>query len=181
MIDRGNEEEWIEKAKHGDQTSFAHLFQLHYPFLYKYLLKTAMDGNLAEDLAQETMLKAYDQIKRYDGSSKFSSWLITIATRLFIDYLRKKQRERRWFRGESENMSRQFKWQLQHQGIEWTDVMEALAELGPELRIPLLLKHYYGYTYEEISHITGLKTGTVKSRVHTAAEKLRKELTNDGE
>lgn len=59
----------------------------------KYLIKITLHPQLAEDIAQDTMVKCIEKISLYNGSSKFSSWLITIATNLFIDQTRKQKRE----------------------------------------------------------------------------------------
>ena len=90
-----DELEIIKYAQQGDQDAFAKLFQIHYSFLYKYVLKMTLNQQTAEDLVQDTMLKGYDNIKQYNGQSKFSTWLITIATRLYLDQQRRKKRE--WF------------------------------------------------------------------------------------
>jgi RNA polymerase sigma-70 factor (ECF subfamily) len=67
----------------------------HYGMVFHYLLKVTMDRTLAEDLTQETMIRAIEKIGAYDDRFKFSTWLITMGTRLFLDQLRKSKRERR--------------------------------------------------------------------------------------
>lgn len=165
----------IADAKRGDRTALSLLLQRHYTFLVKYLIKATMQPTLAEDLAQETMLKAMEKIKLYNGQSRFSSWLITIGTRLYIDSLRKKKREIRW--QEQEQSLRKLKWQAAYGGAEWSDVLDALGGLSEELRLPIVLKHYYGYAYEEIAGMLDIPEGTVKSRVHNGIKSLRKELS----
>jgi RNA polymerase sigma-70 factor, ECF subfamily len=165
----------IEDAKRGDRTALSLLLQRHYTFLVKYLIKATMQPSLAEDLAQETMLKCMEKIKLYNGQSKFSSWLITIGTRLYIDSLRKKKREIRW--QEQEQALRKLKWQAEYGRGDWPDVLEALGGLSEELRLPIVLKHYYGYAYEEIAEILDIPQGTVKSRIHNGLKGLRKELS----
>lgn len=84
--------ELIRQAQQGDASALAGLLREHYNFLFKYLIKATMDPSLAEDLVQDTMVRAMEKIGNYNGTSAFSSWLITIATRLYID------RKRRWKR-----------------------------------------------------------------------------------
>ncbi|MEI0737713.1 sigma-70 family RNA polymerase sigma factor [Paenibacillus sp. JTLBN-2024] len=62
----------------------------------KYLVKMTMNPAMAEDLAQETMLRCIEKIHLYNGKSKFSSWLITLATRIYIDQMRRTRVEKHW-------------------------------------------------------------------------------------
>lgn len=173
----------IALAKRGNRTALADLLHRHYSFLYKYLLKLTMNPHAAEDLAQDTMLKAMEKIGLYQGQSKFSSWLITIATRLYIDSGRKQRRESGWQEQERRRQQslRGMRWQAASAGGDWPAALDALAALPDETRLPIVLKHYYGYSYEEIAAMTGTLAGTVKSRVHYGIASLRKELTNDEE
>ena len=175
-IDIEDEEHLIGRAQSGDEEAFVELFQIHYSFLYKYIIKMTFDPLIAEEILQETMLKCYLHIQKYDGSSKLTSWMITIATRIYIDYLRKKKRERWLFKKTKENYSDVLRWQMQHNGYEYDELMEIIQKLDANHRISLLLKHYYGFTYEEIAEMLGIKEGTVKSRVHKSILLVRKEL-----
>lgn len=169
----------ISKARRGDRAALSELLQTHYVFLVKYLIKITMQPQLAEDLAQETMLRCMEKIHLYNGQSKFSSWLITIATRQYIDSLRRKKREVLW--QEKERGLRKLRWQAACADSEWPEVLDALAELPESVRMPVVLKHYYGYAYEEIADMLGIPTGTVKSRIHNGLNTLRKELSGNGE
>lgn len=171
------ERDLIKKAKKGDAAALALLIQEHYSFVFKYLVKVTMDPRAAEDLTQDTMLKCMENIVRYDGSSAFSSWLITIATRLFIDKTRRRKREQQWL--EKEGNTRLIRWHFETNQEEWPELLELLSQLSEDQRIAILLKHYYGYSYEEIGVILNIPTGTVKSRVAYGLRELRKELDQD--
>lgn len=168
------EMELVQAAKRGDDQALAELFQTSYPFLLKYLLKLTFNLQNAEDVAQETFSKAMENLSRFKGTSKFSTWLISIATRVYLDQKRKQKRELSWLK--QEQSVRKLKWETQANNQAWDDVMEALGHLDDDLRIPILLKHYYGFSYEEIAKIIKIPEGTVKSRVHTGIKKVRKEL-----
>ncbi len=171
------ETDLIERAKRGDSKAFAFLFKEHYPFLVKYLIKVTMNSDLAEDLAQDTMIKCIEKIKLYNGKAKFSSWLISIATNQYIDTIRKNKRESNWKL--QEQSVRKMKWDFDSRNEDWNDVMSSLGRLTDEIRIPIVLKHYYGYTYEEIGKMLNIATGTVKSRIHNGIQVIRKELNSD--
>ncbi|QED47101.1 RNA polymerase sigma factor SigY [Cytobacillus dafuensis] len=164
----------IQSAKSGDKRAFATLFQHNYPFLVKYLIKVTLNPDLSEELAQETMARCIEKIHLYQYKSKFSSWLISIATNLYIDQQRRKKREKSW-QQEEENF-RKLKWQMESRNEEWNDALSALAKLANDVRIPIILKHYYGYSYDEIGEMMKLSPGTIKSRVHNGIMAVRKEL-----
>lgn len=174
-----DEKELIRQAKRGDRTALCQLIQRHYPFLVRYLMKVTLQPALAEDLAQETMLRCMEKIKLYNGQSRFSSWLMTIGTRLYIDYVRKRKREVRFM--EQEQALRKLKWQADHAGSRWPEALEALGSLSEHTRMPIVLKHYYGYSYEEIAEMMDVPQGTVKSRIHNGLSALRKELIRHDE
>ena len=171
------ERELIKRAKKGDHAAFALLFKENYPFLVKYLIKVTMNRHQAEELAQDTMAKCVEKIHQYNGKSKFSSWLMTIATNRYVDIQRKKKREKNWKQAEAS--VRKLKWEVQSRKEEWNEVLEALSTLNEETRLPIILKHYYGYSYEEIGQMVGVPLGTVKSRVHNGISRLREELKLD--
>ncbi|MEK5239749.1 RNA polymerase sigma factor SigY [Paenibacillus sp. FSL L8-0470] len=169
--------ERIKLAQQGDASALALLLREHYSFLYKYLIKVTMDPLLAEELAQDTMVRCMEKIRSYDGSSSFSSWLITIATRLYIDRKRRWKREAEWRRQEQGVLT--IRWRFESRNIEWSDLLDALSRIPSPQRIAVLLKHYYGYSYEEIGVILQVPSGTVKSRVSAGLNHLRKELNED--
>lgn len=167
------EQQLVRQAQQGDSAALASLLHQNYTFVFKYSLKITMDPKAAEDLAQDTMVRCMEHIQKYDGSSAFSSWLITIATRLFIDKTRRRKRERQWLK--REESSRKLKWHYENNREEWTDLLEQMSRLPAEQRIAILLKHYYGYTYDEIGAMLNIPSGTVKSRVFGGLGELRKE------
>ncbi|WP_338472444.1 RNA polymerase sigma factor SigY [Niallia sp. XMNu-256] len=164
----------VEKARSGDQDAFTVLFESYYSFLYKYLLKLTLDEEVSADLAQDTMFKCYTNLSSFKGEGKFSTWMISISTRLYLDFLRKKKREKNWLGQFKQTLSRQLSWQANAKGMEWSDALADFNQLEVEVRVPILLHHYYGYSYEEVGQMMGIRPGTVKSRVHNGLKRLRK-------
>ena len=173
------EEQRIALAKKGDTTAMAELFQQHYSFLYKYLLKVTMNPSTAEDTAQDTVIRCMENIARYNGTSSFSSWMITIGTRIYLDQVRRKKRERKWFLQEREQGIRKMRWQMQNRNEKWSDLLDSLSRLSDDHRIAILLKHYYGYSYEEIGEMLGVPAGTIKSRTSYGIKILREEMNRN--
>lgn len=174
--------ESIRRAQQGDASALSLLLREHYTYLFKYLIKVTMDPLLAEDLVQDTMVRCMEKINTYNGTSSFSSWLITIATRIFIDRKRRFKREMAWKKREQQEQGvRSIRWRFESRGEEWSTVLDSLSRLPSTQRVAVLLKHYYGYSYDEIGAIMQIPSGTVKSRVSNGLSQLRKELNEDGE
>lgn len=174
-MEREVERELIKEAKKGEDEAFTHLFQENYLFLYKYLIKLSLRPDVTEDLIQETMIKAYTHLHSFKGESKFSTWLIAIGSRLYLDQQRKEKRQRQIVEKARNEAIRKMKWKLSLKGEDWPESLELFSALDPELKAPIMLRHYYGYSYPEIAKMLNIKEGTVKSRVHTGLNKIRKE------
>ncbi|SDB83771.1 RNA polymerase sigma factor SigY [Shouchella lonarensis] len=171
------EQTWIRQAKRGDPEALARLFQKYYLFLVKALTKMTLQPDVAEELAQETMTRCVEKIHLYHEKAKFSSWLMTIATRLYIDQCRKVKHQNEWI--QEEQYLVQWRGRADDSQEDWLDVLDALARLNREARLCVVLKHYYGYSYDEVAKMTAFPSGTVKSKVHYALSQLRKELSSD--
>jgi RNA polymerase sigma-70 factor, ECF subfamily len=166
------DEELVYQAQQGDQEALAQLLYKNYDVVYKTLIKFTLNATLAEDLAQEAMVRAIEKIHLYQPQkSKFSSWLITIAQNIYIDSLRKGKSEQKYTAGQAHTMELG-----EPPNEDWSQVLEALAHLPEDSRLPVILKHYYGYSYEEIAIRMKINIGTVKSRIHNTLKLLKKEM-----
>lgn len=161
----------VKRAKQGDERSLEELLQQNYSILKGYLLKVTLNPDLAADLTQDTMLKAIKKLRQFKGQSKFSTWLITIGSNLYRDYLKKNRRMTR-----VKDMG-VYQGMMQEKDIETNLILnELLAKLPSDKRMVLTLKHYFGYNYQEIGEILECPIGTVKSRMYYCLEYLRTEL-----
>lgn len=165
----------MEEARGGNRQSLARLLYDNYEMVFKYLIKFTLNKSTAEDLVQETMVRAIEKFELFDPSkAKFSTWLITIAQNIYLDGIRRKKREQKHF---DEEIQLEDLCDLQEEHDEDLDrVLEALSRLPDDSRFPLVLKHYHGYSLEEIARIMSIPLGTVKSRIHNAIKAVRKEL-----
>lgn len=167
----------IAKAQRGDAVALAKLLQMHYLSVKKYLISVTFDRTLSEDLTQETMIRAIQRMGQFGGRSKFSTWLISIATNLYMDWLRKQKRERRL--EEDAIQSLMLEPANPEPGGEMRELMERLQELPRDVSMPLILKHYYGYTYEEIAEWMAIPVGTVKSRIFNVIRSLQRRQADE--
>ena len=164
-------------------TAFIRRFQAR---VYGLVLTIVRDEGIAEDVAQETFMRAWKHARTYDPRrGRVSTWLLTIARNLAIDVVRVKRPQPL----DPDVVANK----LQHAGVagspadegpspdERGRVRDAIAELPPEQRRALFLAAYLGRTAKEIGELEGLPLGTVKSRIRTAMLKLRDSLETKNE
>lgn len=162
----------IARAQRGDEVALATLLQMHYLTVKKYLVTVTFDRDLAEDLTQETVIRAIRRIGQFGGRSKFSTWLIAIATNLYLDWLRREKRQQQLVAAAGEAI--RLAPTTTEQPVAAAELMGQLQELPRDISLPIILKHYYGYTYEEIAELMGIPAGTVKSRIFNGIRSLRR-------
>ena len=133
----------------------------------------------AVELAQETFIRAFQNLAGFEGRSSFSTWLYRIASNLAIDWRR---RETRYVVAHGEEAESELRKIPSGEGDSFRSlvrdetsrkVREALKELTPEHREVILLREMEGLSYEEISEILNCPKGTVMSRLHYARSHLR--------
>lgn len=169
-----DELELINKAKNGNKSALNSLLKDNFDILKGYTIKMVGDPHLAQDIIQDAMLKAVININKFEPRAKFSTWLIKIATNVYRDYLRKNKS----FQLVDENIidkGRQVE-DIVISNYEYQEIMKVILKLPYEKRAVFILKHYYGYKYEEISEIIGCPLGTVRSRLHNAVKYIISEI-----
>ena len=137
----------------------------------------------ADDLAQDTFIKAYTNIRSFKGLASFQTWLMRIAYNVFYDYCRKMRNEKL----EMSNVNVEMKndssvhssFLTSHSSFQM-DLYAALALLKPDERTCITLQLIDGYDIAGIAKITGLKDGTVKSHLSRGKEKLATYLRQNG-
>ena len=140
------------------------------PLLRRYASWFSADRAAAEDLVQETLLKALYSRSLYRQDNNLAGWLGTIMRNT---YLNTHQREQRYTHPEEEVMCSDNSYC--DSTIEYKELSRMIEQLPADLRTPLSL-HITGYKYDEIAQKLTLPLGTVKSRIHTARERLKKQL-----
>lgn len=176
----------VRRAQAGDEAAFGAVMRGQYERSFRLVYAIVRHEADARDICQEVWLKVWQQLPRFRGEAKFSTWLHPIATRRALDHLRKR---RRWFdrflpysTGDDTVASapepvttddaRQ-----QSEGNERTAQLKAaLDALPPKHRAVLALREVQGLSYEEIAQATGIPTGTVMSRLYHARRLLAKKL-----
>ena len=169
-----DEIELINKAKDGNKSALNSLLKDNYNMVKGYTVKMVGDPHLAQDIIQDAMLKAVININKFEPRAKFSTWLIKIATNVYRDYLRKNKS----FQLIDQSLTDRGKQvdDIVIVNYEYKEIMKIILKLPYEKRAVFILKHYYGYKYEEISEILGCPIGTVRSRLHNAVKYIISEI-----
>ncbi len=139
-----------------------------------FLNQTLGDEQLSDDLAQDTFIKAYTNITQFRGLSAFSTWLYRIAYNVLYDYNRRKHPTADITAKVDGGTAIRSTTGL---GL---DVYDALRRLGEKERTCITLQLIDGYSIDDISKITSMASGTVKSHLFRGKEKLSKYLRQNG-
>ena len=147
------------------------LYTTYWPGLLRYCTSLAHDGTAAEDLAQETFLRALTHLADLEerGPEQRKAWLRKTARNLWSDSLRKGRRE--IFPGEEELDLASFE-----EDFTWGEVAWLLGRLPPEEGLLFRLRYLEGYNATELGELFDLPPGTVRSRLSSARKKLKKWL-----
>lgn len=183
-----SESELIERASHGDQEAFRHLWEAHHAAAMAAALRLCHQRALAEEITQGAFLLAWRGLPRFQETRPFRPWLMRILYRHALDTMEK---QRAYLRPLSlDNApepevppgldSRMQQADMQEQVAQREEVRQALAQLNAEQRKVIALRYGADLTEVDIAQVLGWPVGTVKSRLNRARERLRV-LLNDGE
>jgi RNA polymerase sigma-70 factor (ECF subfamily) len=174
-----DESELIRKAKRGDKEAFGVLVERYQRRVVGVPLAVVHNTDDAMELAQETFVRAYENLRSFESRSSFSTWLYRIAANLAIDWRRREGRHSLVRGEEAENEIERLPSPLGDSFAEFSRaelnrrLRGALDELTPEHRAVILLREVEGLSYDEISDILQCPRGTVMSRLHYARDRLR--------
>jgi len=180
QLGEATDSEVVQASLDGDSTAFDELVRRYDQRLLNFVYRTIGDRERGEDLVQETFVRVYRHLHRFDQSKKFSTWIYTIASNLAKNELRNRSRNPLvLFQTLKKN------WDADHRPLEWEDtqykpddlfrkrhlraqVEKAVSQLPEHHRVVFVLREMEGKTYEEIADITNCNLGTVKSRLNRA-------------
>jgi RNA polymerase sigma-70 factor (ECF subfamily) len=184
----------VQAVVDGDTEAFRTLVEHHKRKLYAVILKLVGDEDLAEELAQETFVKAFRAISDFRRDSSFGTWLVQIGIHTTRDQLRRAKRQR-----DRGIISIDALRETQRHDLELVDksptadpgaevelreerklMRRALDELPADYREVLVLKHFEGWSYAQIADVTGDSIGTLKVRAYRARQLLRERLADLG-
>lgn len=153
---------------------FAHMYTAYKQPVYNYLCRLTLDERVAEDLTQETFIRAWRGLRRFRGDGSVRSWLLAIARNTFFSHMSKRRSTLLENPERVEDMRNEFEASEQRMDIE-----AVLARLPVSYREYLLLRDWYGLSYAEVAEVTGSSQDQVRMGLHRARRRFR-ELFNQG-
>jgi RNA polymerase sigma-70 factor, ECF subfamily len=184
MVD--SEDEILKRARGGDQAAFGKLVDRYYEMVYAVAFGVLRNRESARDVAQEAFIKAHRELPRFEGKSKFKTWVYRITVNAAIDEQRKRKRpvESLDATDASDDDSAPViitdpspdPSERAEQSELRTLIFKALDHLSPDHRAVLVLREYQGLSYEEIAETLGIEMGTVMSRLFYARKKMAEVL-----
>jgi RNA polymerase sigma-70 factor, ECF subfamily len=171
----------IEACQQGDRAAFQLLFEAYKDKVFSIAVYSiGGDRSIADDVTQQIFLKLFTAIRQFRGDSEFTTWLYRLVVNACLDERRRRRRFLPW--GETvamRNPGEKKPQEKQYARLEVAEaVREAIAELKPKFRLPILLKYIEGLSYEEIASVMGCSKGTVASRLNRGHSQLAKRLSH---
>jgi RNA polymerase sigma-70 factor, ECF subfamily len=187
-----SDQDVVLEARDGRQAAYRELVRRYERPIFSLIYRMVRNREQAEDLSQETFVKALNAIESYRPEYKFSSWIFKIANNVAIDHLRRRELDTLSLDGsphaltpEAVQASALQLGDRQETALEEMEAKElggeierAIAGLRPEYRSCILLRHVEGRPYEEIATMLDLPLGTVKTYIHRARGELRQALAH---
>lgn len=178
-----DDRELTRRCLAGDQRACRDLVLRYQRQVYSVLMRVVRRSEDAEDLTQETFVRMFRALDRYDPDRPFAAWLFTIATRLGIDHLRRKRVPTFSLNQAEPGSNEEYTIDVEDPGLKPDEVTsnaeeevrtQSLIDSLPEhYRIVVLLRHQQDLSYEEIAEALNLPLGTVKARIHRARALLK--------
>lgn len=167
------ERTWIARAQRGDHAAFGQLVRVYERPVYNLAYRMLGDPAEAEDAAQETFLRAYSRLSTYEPERKFVNWLLSIASHYCIDQLRQKGRSSQisldgpllseWLASDRQSPEQEVSVKEERE-----QVRQVLELLPPVHRAAVILRYWYGMSYQEIATVMSTTESAIKSRLHRA-------------
>lgn len=175
---RNREAELVRRAQAGDRVAFEQLYRDNVGRVYALCFRMAGTADLAEELAQDVFVRAWQKLGSFRGESAFSSWLHPLTVNVALS--ERRSRRRRVARVMTTDDLTEFERPgppTRSDGPEsGFDLERALATLPPGARAVFVLHDVEGYKHEEIASMTGMAEGTSKAQLHRARKLLRERL-----
>lgn len=162
----------VQQARAGDLRAFEELVRLYQAEVFRFAWHLTRDRTLAEDVTQDTFLRAFRFIHGYRGGQRFGSWLFAIARNCSMDALRKRGTV-------AEHDAREPR--VTPDASTRAELDAALAAVSAEHRDAFLLVEVFGLSYQEAADVLGVAVGTVKSRMFRARRALCAAIAVDDE
>ena len=176
--DRSRERKLLQRAKNGDTTAFEELIKSVQKRIYFCLAKMVFDHDQIDELLQESFIKAYKAMYRFDEKYPFYPWVRRIAVNTAINYMKSRAAHNHYSLDSFENpealmISDGDPQQAMEQNELLLSLQKALHSLSPEQKVVFALRTQENMSYEEIAQTLEVSVGTVMSRLNRARTRLK--------
>jgi len=172
MADKSTLEVVVEKCRRAEPEGFSQLVDLYGKRCYGYFYRLCGNRTASDDLLSELFVKVVENIKSYrDGS--FEAWLFRIASNIFHDYLRDKQRRQRLLQGHREILDSTQTQTSSSEDEKIDRLQNQLEKLDDDTRELIMLRFYSQATFKQIASMRAEPIGTTLSKLHRGLKKLR--------
>ena len=169
----------IRECLKGDNYYFTELVTRYKNLVYSVILRMINDREEANDLAQDVFVKVYKNLDKYYPDYKFSTWIIRITTNHVIDFRRKKKQETISFEEVDYDIASNESPESDFLNKERKKVLDGIVSDLPDMyKIPIVLYHQQGLSYQEISDIIDEPLSKVKNRIFRGRKMLKESLTS---
>ena len=170
----------VKRTLDGDARAFTELVDRHAAACLRFAGRMLGDRSEAEDVAQETFLRAFKALEAYDDRLPFRTWLFSILINRCRTMMSQRMRRERRVVFDNDALERSSVEAPQSSLDLREELNHAIAALSPEQREAFLLRHVEELSYEEIMSVTGAGMSALKMRVKRACERLQQLLTDEG-
>jgi len=167
----------VERAAAGDVEAFEELYRANVGRVYGLCLRMVGDPTLAEELAQEAFVRAWQKLGSFRGASAFSTWLHRVTVNVVLGHRRSTTRREARVRPLGDDLPRDVAGR-EAGTAESIDLERAISSLPDGARKVFVLHDVEGFRHHEVSRLMGIAVGTSKAQLHRARKLLRKALTS---
>jgi RNA polymerase sigma-70 factor, ECF subfamily len=173
MVDGGDDHELVDRCLRGDLEAFAPLVARYQKPLFNVALRMVRDREDARDITQTAFVKAYEKLRSFDRRHRFFSWIYRIAVNECLNFVSRRRPERPLLADVPAADDPQRDAEASELAAR---VQDALVTLTPDYRLVVILRHFLGLSYVEMSETLMIPEKTVRSRLYTARQRLAEVL-----
>ena len=162
----------IAGCKRGDAQCFAHVVEMYSSRCYGYFYRLTGNNDISDELLSELFVKLVEKVGSYKGGS-FEGWLFKIASNIFHDYLRSKQRQKRLLDAQKTQLEFEVGEDKRSDGGQIDRLQKQLVRLDRDTKELIVLRFYSRLSFKEIAQMRSEPIGTTLAKMHRGLKKLR--------
>ena len=162
----------VTGCKRGDDQCFAQVVDMYSSRCYGYFYRLTGNSDISDELLSELFVKLVEKIGSYKGGS-FEGWLFKIASNIFHDYLRSKQRQKKLLETQKNQLESEVGGYKQSEGEQFDKLQRQLGRLDEDTKELIMVRFYGQLSFKEIAQMRSEPIGTTLAKMHRGLKKLR--------